>query len=77
MTTWIDGTSGVRAASELEFAIKGTGSPVGVVSAPVGVLYLRQDAAGNQLWVKETGTGTSGWASVPSSPTGRFLLIGA
>lgn len=44
--------------------ITGTGSPSGVVSAGQGTLYLRSDGgAGTTLYVKETGSGTSGWAA--------------
>lgn len=40
----------------------GAGTPEGVVSAPVGSLYLRTDGgAGTSLYVKQTGTGNTGW----------------
>lgn len=40
----------------------GAGSPEGVLSRPVGSLYLRTDGgAGTTLYVKETGAGTTGW----------------
>ena len=40
----------------------GTGSPENVVSAPVGSLYQRTDGgAGTTLYVKESGTGNTGW----------------
>lgn len=42
----------------------GTGSPEGVVTASVGSEFLRTDgAAGTVLYVKETGTGNTGWKS--------------
>lgn len=42
----------------------GTGSPEGVVTAPVGSLYTRTDGgAGTTLYVKESGTGNTGWAA--------------
>lgn len=42
----------------------GAGSPAGVVTAPVGSLYLRTDGGANTtLYVKESGTGTSGWVA--------------
>ena len=42
--------------------LSGTGSPLGVVSAPVGSQY-RDTAATNGavIWVKASGTGTTGW----------------
>jgi hypothetical protein len=44
---------------------RGAGSPEGVVTAPVGTAYLQSDGgAGTTLWIKETGTGPTGWASV-------------
>ena len=40
----------------------GTGSPEGVVTAPVGSLYSRSDGgAGTSFYVKESGTGNTGW----------------
>jgi len=44
--------------------ISGTGSPAGVVSAVVGTLNLRIDGGTTTtLYVKESGTGTSGWVA--------------
>lgn len=43
----------------------GTGSPEGVVAAPVGVRYRDTNATnGAVLWVKATGTGNTGWQVV-------------
>jgi hypothetical protein len=40
----------------------GSGSPQGIVIAPVGTLYLRSDGgAGTTLYVKEAGSGNTGW----------------
>lgn len=40
----------------------GTGTPEGVVTAPVGSLFLRSDGgAGTTLYIKESGTGNTGW----------------
>lgn len=48
-------TSGARSYS-------GTGSPEGVVTAPVGSQYRRTDGgAATTLYVKESGTGSTGW----------------
>lgn len=40
----------------------GTGSPESVLTAPVGSTYSRRDGgASTSFYVKETGTGTTGW----------------
>ena len=45
----------------------GTGSPEGSVAASVGSLYLRADGTpNNTLYVKESGSGNSGWGAVPT-----------
>ena len=42
----------------------GTGSPEGVLDGPVGSLFLRTDGGVNTtLYVKQVGTGNSGWAA--------------
>lgn len=42
----------------------GTGSPEGVVSAVVGSLYLRRNGgASTTLYVKQSGTGNTGWVA--------------
>ena len=42
----------------------GTGSPEGVLTAGVGSMYLRTDGgAGTTLYVKESGTGNTGWTA--------------
>jgi hypothetical protein len=42
----------------------GEGTPEGVVTAPVGTAYLREDGgAGTTLYIKESGTGNTGWAA--------------
>jgi hypothetical protein len=43
---------------------KGTGSPEGVVTAPIGSFYSRKDGgAGTSMYVKESGTGNTGWVA--------------
>lgn len=42
--------------------LSGTGTPEGVVTAGVGSLFLRSDGgAGTSLYVKQSGTGNTGW----------------
>ncbi len=51
----------VRASSRV---MLGTGDPEGVITAPAPTLYLRTDGgAGSTLYVKESGTGNTGWAA--------------
>ena len=53
----VSGGSGTSSA-----IIQGVGTPEGVVTAPVGTLFLRSDGgAGTSLYVKESGTGNTGW----------------
>lgn len=56
---WIDGSDAL-----LNGIYSGTGTPEGAVAAPVGSLYLRRDGgAGTTLYVKQSGTGNTGWAA--------------
>lgn len=42
----------------------GNGSPENVVAAPVGTQYQRWDGGANtSLYVKESGTGNTGWVA--------------
>lgn len=44
--------------------LRGAGSPESNVVAPIGTLYLRSDGgAGTTLYVKESGTGNTGWVA--------------
>jgi hypothetical protein len=52
--------------------LNGRGTPEAVVSAPVGTLFRRLDGgAGTTLYVKESGTGATGWRAdgAPVTPT--------
>lgn len=43
---------------------RGAGTPEGVVTAPVGTLYIRTDGgAATTLYVKESGAGNVGWVA--------------
>lgn len=43
---------------------QGTGAPNGVVTAPIGAIYHRLDGgAGTSIYVKESGTGNTGWVA--------------
>lgn len=51
----------------------GTGSPEGVVTAPVGSEFRATDTGG--VWVKISGTGNTGWRRIYSEVTGRATLV--
>ena len=57
---------------------QGNNGPEGVVTAPKGSLYLhRGDSSGRILWVKESGSGNTGWVAYgPSAATGMLARSG-
>jgi len=64
------GTSGPRVMS-------GTGSPEGVVTAPVGSMWTDEAATTGAIkWIKASGTGNTGWV-VEYGDTGRRELAAA
>lgn len=62
-------TDGSTGYGKLELAdtvrlIAGSGSPEGAVTAKIGSIYMRTDGgAVTSLYVKESGTGNTGWAA--------------
>ncbi len=54
--------AGKRVVLNTALIMSGTGSPEGSVTAPVGSLFLRTDAA-TSLYVKQTGSGNTGWVA--------------
>lgn len=55
-------SAGVQIGSAL--VTSGAGSPLGVVEAPVGSIFLRSDGgASTTLYVKESGSDASGWVA--------------
>ena len=49
---------------EDRFRRKGTGTPEAAVTAPIGAVYHRTDGgAGTSFYVKESGTGNTGWVA--------------
>lgn len=65
---WVTAIEELQAASAgLDSITSGTGSPEGVVTAPVGDIYRRTDgAADSTLYVKESGSGNTGWQAYAS-----------
>jgi hypothetical protein len=56
--------------------LTGTGSPEGVVTAPVGTYYTDTAITNGALrWAKKTGTGNTGWACVEGD-TGWRKVVG-
>jgi hypothetical protein len=76
-TAYLDGdTAGEINASGIFTAdniLRGTGSPEGSVSAPVGSIYI-DSSAGNtpKLWVKKSGTGNTGWEMAQTTHPGEW-----
>jgi hypothetical protein len=59
---WFSGY--VRIGTGTARIISAAGDPEGAVTAPVGSLYLRTNGStGTTLYVKESGTGNTGWAA--------------
>lgn len=57
-------TSNVVQSPVTNVPLSGSGSPEGVLTAVVGSLYTRTDGGtGTTLYVKETGTGNTGWVA--------------
>ena len=55
----------------LTSALSGAGTPEGSVAAPVGSTYRRTDGgSGTAFYVKESGTGNTGWVAQASATTG-------
>jgi hypothetical protein len=56
----------------------GDGTPEAVVAAPPGSTFQRRDgAAGTTLYVKESGTGNTGWRPMPVPGSARTELVNA
>ena len=59
-----------------DYELRGTGSPEGVVTAPVGTYYTDTALTNGALrWAKKTGTGNTGW-KVVSGDTGWRKVVG-
>ncbi|MBO0864819.1 MAG: hypothetical protein J2P16_07100, partial [Mycobacterium sp.] len=50
------------AGNPTQWDLRGTGSPEGAVTAPVGSIYTDTAATNGAIrWIKQTGTGNTGW----------------
>lgn len=60
----VTASAGFRNGTSAVQWLSGSGSPESAVTAPVGSLYSRTDGgAGTTLYVKESGTGNTGWVA--------------
>lgn len=63
--------SAVYTRRSLSQVMKESGTPESAQTADVGTIFTRSDgAAGTALAVKESGTGNTGWANIPTGRTG-------
>lgn len=54
----------LRGGADAGQVLRGLGTPEAIVTAPVGSLYIRTDGgASTTLYVKESGTGNTGWVA--------------
>lgn len=72
MHCFIDGTYDLwqvyNGSAWVTYKARGAGSPESNVTASVGATYERTDgSSGTTLYVKESGTGTTGWTAVTTS----------
>jgi hypothetical protein len=59
----VSGTTGLSVGGATT-VFSGTGTPEGAVTAPVGCMFLRKDGgASTTMYVKESGTGNTGWVA--------------
>lgn len=66
----------IAAQDAVRLLYRGTGTPEGAVAAPVGSLYHRTDGgAGTTLYVKESGTGNTGWSTITSASSGSGIAL--
>jgi hypothetical protein len=72
---WDQITTDIAAAAGGAAKVKtGSGTPEGVVTSPIGDLFLRTDGgAGTTLYIKESGAGNTGWVV---SPNPNWLVPG-
>lgn len=73
----IDGATGIITLASGLKVVPVTGSPEGATTAPVGSLAVRIDGgAGTSLYVKESGTGNTGWVPVGSLARNLAAVLG-
>ena len=69
MATW-QWSGDVELGPSGQRLVTGTGDPEGVVTAPVGSVYFRVDGGSNHsIYIKEGGSGNTGWTAIGASGT--------
>ena len=69
-------TLGTTALVFFPIHMQGTGSPEGAVTAPIGATYRRTDGgASTTFYIKESGTGNTGWAAPSTGSSGLTKLF--
>lgn len=66
----------IACQTALQDLYRGAGSPEDAVAAPVGSRYVRTDGgAGTTLYLKESGTGTTGWIAVTTASGASSIAV--
>ena len=66
-----DGADFGASLTDAPSLIAGNGSPEGAVTAETGSIYQRMDgAAGTTIYIKETGSGNTGWVAYSATGGG-------
>jgi len=67
----------IEIASTIAGWFAGSGNPNGVLVAPIGSIYVNAlGGQGQTFWVKEVGTGNTGWSPLSSSSSGPPVPAG-
>jgi hypothetical protein len=67
----------IEIASAIAGWYAGNGNPNGVLVAPIGSIYVNKlGGQGQTFWVKETGTGNTGWTPLSSGTSGPPVPAG-
>ncbi|MGP6170634.1 hypothetical protein ACTU6V_05435 [Microbacterium sp. A204] len=76
-TANIPGQVAIALAAQSGKIVQGAGSPLGVVTAAPGTLYVdTASTLGASVWRKASGTGTSGWVILYGDTAWRELVLG-
>lgn len=69
-------SDGLPSDGESVKIFQGIGTPEGSIAAGIGSIYMRTDGStGTSSYIKESGTGNTGWVAVTSSSGGAALTV--